>query len=44
MSIALTGDGKRFVVAIDPESRENPEFVLISGWLEQLKAKMQDQR
>ena len=37
-------DGKTFVVAQDARSRENVEFVLVSGWFEELKAKMQGQR
>jgi hypothetical protein len=40
----VTADGKTFVVAQDGRSRENVEFVLVSGWFEELKAKMQGRR
>ena len=40
----VTADGKTFVVAQDGRSRENVEFVLVSGWFEELRAKMQGRR
>jgi serine/threonine-protein kinase len=40
----VTADGKRFVVAQDSESRENVNLVLITGWFEELKAKMRPSR
>ena len=36
----VTGDGRRFVIALDAENRESVNLVLISGWLEELKARM----
>lgn len=40
----VTADGKRFVVAQDGENRENVDFVLITGWFDELRAKMQPSR
>jgi serine/threonine-protein kinase len=40
----VAADGKRFVVATDAEGRENTNFVLVTGWFEELKAKMSPAR
>jgi serine/threonine-protein kinase len=40
----VSADGKRFVVAQDAESRDAANFVLVSGWFEELKAKMRPTR
>jgi len=40
----VTPDGTTFVVAQDAQNRENVEFVLVSGWFEELRAKMQPSR
>jgi serine/threonine-protein kinase len=40
----VTPDGATFVVAQDAQNRENVEFVLVSGWFEELRAKMQPSR
>ena len=40
----VTSDGKRFVVAQDAENRGTAAFVLVSGWFEELKAKMRPAR
>ena len=40
----VTADGKRFVVAQDAENRQNVDLVLITGWFEELRAKMQPAR
>ena len=40
----VTPDGATFVVAQDAQNRENVEFVLVSGWFEELRAKMQPTR
>ena len=36
----VTADGRRFVIALDAENRESVNLVLISGWWEELKARM----
>jgi serine/threonine-protein kinase len=40
----VTPDGATFVVAQDAQNRENVEFVLVSGWFDELRAKMQPSR
>jgi serine/threonine-protein kinase len=40
----VTPDGATFVVAQDAQNRENVEFVLVSGWFEELREKMQPAR
>jgi hypothetical protein len=40
----VTTDGTAFVLAQDAQNRENVEFVLVSGWFEELRAKMQPAR
>jgi hypothetical protein len=40
----VTGDGKRLVAMTQAEDRENVDFVLVSGWFEELKAKMRPSR
>ena len=37
-------DGKRFVIAQDSDNRDSINFVLVSGWFEELRAKMQSGR
>ena len=36
----VTADGRRFVIALDAETRETVNFVLITGWFEELKARL----
>jgi hypothetical protein len=43
-AFGVTADGRRFVVAQDSENLENVNFVLITGWFEELKAKMRPTR
>ena len=40
----VTKDGKRLVAVTQAEDRENVDFVLVSGWFEDLKAKMRPSR
>ena len=40
----VTADGLRFVVVNQGSSRDDVQFVLISGWFEELKAKMRPSR
>jgi serine/threonine protein kinase/Tol biopolymer transport system component len=40
----VTNDGKRLVAVTQAEDRENVDFVLVSGWFEELKAKMRPSR
>ena len=40
----VTADGQRFVIAQDSENSENVSFVLITGWFEELRAKMRPSR
>ena len=40
----VTADGRRFVVVGQGSNREDVQFVLISGWFEELKAKMRPSR
>jgi serine/threonine-protein kinase len=40
----VTADGKRFVIVQNPASRDTVDFVLITGWFEELKAKMRPTR
>lgn len=37
----VSADGTRFVVSLDAENREEVDFVLVTGWFEELRAKMQ---
>jgi serine/threonine-protein kinase len=36
----VTSDGRRFVIGLDAENREDVDFALITGWFEELKARM----
>jgi Tol biopolymer transport system component len=40
----VAADGQRFVIATDAENRENVSFTLITGWFEEVKAKMRSSR
>lgn len=40
----VTADGKRFVIAQDAENQDDVNFVLVTGWFEELKAKMRRTR
>jgi len=40
----VTPDGATFVDAQDAQNRENVEFVRVSGWFEELRAKVQPSR
>jgi serine/threonine-protein kinase len=40
----VTADGNRFVVAAQGKPEENVDFVVISGWFEELKTRMQGRR
>jgi eukaryotic-like serine/threonine-protein kinase len=40
----VTADGRRFVVVNQGSNRDDVQFVLISGWFEELKAKMRPAR
>ena len=40
----VTADGKHFVIAQDAEDQQNANFVLVTSWFEELKAKMRPSR
>lgn len=40
----VTADGKRFVIAQDAENPDDVNVALVTGWFEELKAKMRRTR
>jgi hypothetical protein len=44
LAFDVTADGQRFVIAQDAQNRSTVHFVLVSGWFEELEAKMRPAR